>query len=66
MRRGVFVTLMRSGALRGGVMRAPYKQPNNEEFNERQPEIRIDYTQHAWAALGHGGRWVFGPTDDEH
>lgn len=22
-------------------------------------EIRIDYTQHAWAALGHGGAWVF-------
>lgn len=22
------------------------------------PEIRIDYTQHAWAALGHGGRWI--------
>jgi len=29
------------------------------------PEIRIDYTQHAWAALGHGGRWVFAPTEDE-
>lgn len=23
------------------------------------PEIRIDYTQHAWAALGHGGDWVY-------
>ncbi|NVB36918.1 hypothetical protein G6O69_03690 [Pseudenhygromyxa sp. WMMC2535] len=23
------------------------------------PEIRIDYTQHAWAALGHGGAQVF-------
>jgi hypothetical protein len=22
------------------------------------PEIRIDYTQHAWAALGHGGSWI--------
>lgn len=22
------------------------------------PEIRIDYTQHAWAALGHGGRFL--------
>lgn len=22
------------------------------------PEIRIDYTQHAWAALGHGGAWI--------
>jgi hypothetical protein len=22
------------------------------------PEIRIDYTQHAWAALGHGGEWI--------
>lgn len=22
------------------------------------PEIRIDYTQHAWAALGHGGEWL--------
>lgn len=22
-------------------------------------EIRIDYTQHAWAALGHGGEWVY-------
>ena len=25
------------------------------------PEIRIDYTQHAWAALGHGGAWVHDP-----
>ncbi|GEM_PF-755499 len=24
------------------------------------PEIRIDYTQHAWAALGHGGDWIRG------
>jgi hypothetical protein len=23
------------------------------------PEIRIDYTQHAWAALGHGGEWLY-------
>lgn len=23
------------------------------------PEVRIDYTQHAWAALGHGGALVF-------
>jgi hypothetical protein len=23
------------------------------------PEIRIDYTQHAWAALGHGGDWIY-------
>jgi hypothetical protein len=23
------------------------------------PEIRIDYTQHAWAALGHGGAWLY-------
>jgi hypothetical protein len=22
------------------------------------PEIRIDYTQHAWAGLGHGGAWI--------
>jgi hypothetical protein len=22
-------------------------------------EIRIDYTQHAWAALGHGGEWLY-------
>jgi hypothetical protein len=22
------------------------------------PEVRIDYTQHAWAALGHGGALV--------
>jgi hypothetical protein len=22
------------------------------------PEIRIDFTQHAWAALGHGGAWI--------
>lgn len=22
------------------------------------PEVRIDYTQHAWAALGHGGKFV--------
>ncbi|MCA9700528.1 MAG: hypothetical protein KC431_23580, partial [Myxococcales bacterium] len=22
------------------------------------PEIRIDYTQHSWAALGHGGAWI--------
>jgi len=22
------------------------------------PEVRIDYTQHAWAALGHGGAKV--------
>jgi hypothetical protein len=34
------------------------------------PEIRIDYTQHAWAALGHGGAWIAdelpdrGPADD--
>jgi hypothetical protein len=21
-------------------------------------EIRIDYTQHAWSALGHGGAWI--------
>ncbi|MFO7565262.1 MAG: hypothetical protein R6X02_21645 [Enhygromyxa sp.] len=34
------------------------------------PEIRIDYTQHAWAALGHGGAWIAdelpdrGPNDD--
>lgn len=23
------------------------------------PEIRIDFTQHAWAALGHGGDWIY-------
>ncbi len=23
------------------------------------PEIRIDYTQHSWAALGHGGEWLY-------
>ncbi|WP_106094501.1 hypothetical protein [Enhygromyxa salina] len=23
------------------------------------PEIRIDYTQHAWSALGHGGDWIY-------
>ncbi|KIG11816.1 hypothetical protein DB30_02420 [Enhygromyxa salina] len=23
------------------------------------PEIRIDYTQHAWSALGHGGAWIY-------
>jgi hypothetical protein len=23
------------------------------------PEIRIDYTQHAWSALGHGGEWIY-------
>lgn len=34
-------------------------------------EIRIDYTQHAWAALGHGGAWIMqdlperGPSEDE-
>ena len=22
-------------------------------------EIRIDFTQHAWAALGHGGDWIY-------
>ena len=28
-------------------------------------EVRIDYTQHAWAALGHGGAWVFDAAADE-
>lgn len=29
------------------------------------PEIRIDYTQHAWAALGHGGEWLYEELPDE-
>jgi hypothetical protein len=29
------------------------------------PEIRIDFTQHAWAALGHGGAWIFPEPEPE-
>jgi hypothetical protein len=29
------------------------------------PEIRIDYTQHAWAALGHGGAWIYDELPEE-
>lgn len=29
------------------------------------PEIRIDYTQHAWAALGHGGAWIVDELPEE-
>lgn len=36
------------------------KLPVNGGFSESMaaPEVRIDYTQHAWAALGHGGALV--------
>jgi hypothetical protein len=30
------------------------------------PEIRIDYTQHAWAALGHGGDWIYDELIPQH
>ncbi|WP_106395806.1 hypothetical protein [Enhygromyxa salina] len=29
------------------------------------PEIRIDYTQHSWAALGHGGSWIYDELPDK-
>ncbi len=53
--RSVMESQLRGGPLRGGVMRAPYQQPGDDErvkeFNARQSEIRIDYVQHALSAF---------------
>ena len=53
--RSVMESQLRSGPLRGGVMRAPYQKTGNskgvKDFNARQSEIRIDYVQHALSAF---------------